>query len=143
VDGVAGFGDSLSFGISQYTREAYDIGSVDYDSTAYTVGEVGGFAYSTAFGGAVGLRMAGRAGKGLEFSHWIPNRMGGPRSLWNGNFVPSVTHALSDPYRYRFMPRAWKVLNPMPSQMMQQWVRLPYVYKGVAAGGAYGAAGGW
>jgi hypothetical protein len=65
VDGVAGFGDALSLGISRYTREAYEIGSVDYDSTAYTVGEVGAFAYSTAFGGAVGLRMAGRATRGL------------------------------------------------------------------------------
>jgi hypothetical protein len=26
VDGVAGFGDALSLGISRYTREAYEIG---------------------------------------------------------------------------------------------------------------------
>jgi hypothetical protein len=28
------------------------------------------------------LRAAGANGAGKEFSHWIPNRMGGPRSKW-------------------------------------------------------------
>jgi hypothetical protein len=57
--------------------------------------------------GALGVRWGGVAGRGKEFSHWIPNRAGGPRSIWNGNYVPKSTHALSDPYRYRFMPRSW------------------------------------
>ena len=90
---------------------------------------------------AGGVKAAGGKAVGKEFSHWIPNRMGGPRTIMNGNFVSTEVHALSDPYRYRFMSRAWKAANPMPNQAMQQWVRLPSVYKGAGAGGAYGAAG--
>lgn len=67
--------------------------------------------------------------------------MGGPRSLFNGNYVSTAMHALSDPYRYRFMPRAWKAQNPMPSRLQQQMTRVPNVYKGAGAGGAYGAVG--
>jgi len=67
--------------------------------------------------------------------------MGGPRSNWNGNFVDKVVHALSDPYRYRFMPKAWKAENPMPNMLWQQWTRIPNVYKGAGAGAAAGSAG--
>jgi hypothetical protein len=48
---------------------------------------------------------------------------------------------LSDPYRYQFMPKAWKAENPMPNMAQQQWDRIPNVYKGAASGGAYGGAG--
>ena len=34
-DAVAGFGDTLSFGLSRKAREKLDIGSVNYESTAY------------------------------------------------------------------------------------------------------------
>ena len=71
--------------------------------------------------------------------HWIPNRWGGARSLWNGNYVTTVKHALSDPFRYRFMPRTWKALNPLPSMLSQQWNRIPYLWKGLVGGGAYGS----
>jgi hypothetical protein len=141
VDFTAGFGDTLSLGLTQYVRNQADIGSVDYGSGSYTAGEVAGFVHSMAFGGAAGARLAGTAGKGMEFSHWIPNRWGGPRSLLNGNFVTTAEHALSDPYRYRFMPRAWKALNPMPSMMVQQWNRIPWIWRGAAAGAAYGGVG--
>ena len=140
VDSVAGFGDTLSFGLSKYVRDANSIGSVEYDSGAYAAGEVGGVAYSTVFGGAVGWRLAGRAGRGLEFSHWVPNRWGGVRSLWNGNYVTTMKHALSDPFRYRFMPRTWKFTHPLPSVIFQQWTRIPYVWKGSVGGFGYGAA---
>lgn len=93
----------------------------------------------TIIGGAAGWEAAGAKGVGKEFSHWIPNRMGGARSKWNGNFVEKELHALSDPYRYRFMSKIWKAENPMPNRIWQQWVRIPYVYKGGAAAGALGA----
>ncbi|KZN54884.1 hypothetical protein N474_17170 [Pseudoalteromonas luteoviolacea CPMOR-2] len=143
VDFSAGFGDLLSFGGTQLIREYMGTnGTVNMDSIYYSSGQVAGVIHSTVLGGAIGWRAAGSAGKGLEFSHWIPNRMGGPRSLWNGNFVTTEFHALSDPYRYRFMKRTWKALNPMPSRLSQQWNRIPYVYKGGAAGLGYGAASG-
>ncbi len=135
VNFAAGFGDTLSFGLSSLARSGMDIGGVDTCSGAYTGGQVAGVAMGIAMGGAAGLEAAGTKGAGREFSHWIPNRMGGPRSLWNGNYVSAEEHALSDPYRYRFMPRSWKADNPMPNAASQQWTRLPNVYKGAAAGG--------
>ena len=141
VDFSAGFGDVVSFGATGYIRDWMGTNSaVNFDSDYYTAGQVSGVVHSTVFGGAAGLRAAGSAGRGLEFSHWIPNRMGGPRSLWNGNFVSREFHALSDPFRYRFMPRSWKALNPMPSRVSQQWDRIPYVYKGGVAGLGYGTS---
>jgi RHS repeat-associated protein len=142
VDFSAGMGDTLLFGQGQRLRDALGIdGGVDQCSNDYDNGEWAGIAGSLATGLAGGLRAAGAKGAGKEFSHWIPNRMGGPRSVWNGNFVPTATHALSDPYRYRFMPKAWKTRNPMPNVASQQWTRIPNVYKGAAVGAAYGAAG--
>lgn len=95
-----------------------------------SVGIVG----SGVAGGAKGLILARSPAKGLEFSHWIPNRWYGPRSVWNGNYVSPSVHALSDPFRYRFMPVLWKASNPMPNFFFQQWVRLPHTIKGVAGG---------
>ena len=142
VDFGAGMGDTILFGQGQRIRDAFGVdGGVDQCSDAYDYGEWAGIAGSLATGLAGGLKAAGARGAGKEFSHWIPNRMGGPRSPWNGNFVPTTTHALSDPYRYQFMPRTWKAQNPMPNAASQQWTRIPNAYKGGAAGGAYGAAG--
>jgi hypothetical protein len=90
----------------------------------------------------LGLEAAGTRGAGIEFSHWIPARMGGPRGILNGNFVPRSVHALSDPFRYRFMPRPWKAANPMPSVVNQQFTRIPTVLRGAAAGSAGAANGG-
>ena len=142
VDFGAGMGDVILFGQGQRLRSALDVdGGIDKCSRAYSNGEWAGVAVSFATGFAGGVKAAGGKAVGKEFSHWIPNRMGGPRTIMNGNFVSTEVHALSDPYRYRFMSRAWKAANPMPNQAMQQWVRLPSVYKGAGAGGAYGAAG--
>lgn len=135
---AAGTGDTLSFGGTAAIRTTFDIGNVDRSSMAYSTGEVTGFGISVLTGGGVGLRLGGAAAKGLEFSHWWPNRWGGPRSLYNGNFVTKVEHALSDPYRYRFMARSWKATNPLPSPIIQQWNRIPWVWKGAGAGAAYG-----
>lgn len=142
VDYSAGFGDALSLGLTNWTRNQMDInGAVNKCSGYYAAGEWSGVALGVAIGGAAGLEAAGAKGAGKEFSHWVPNRMGGPRSPWNGNYVSTAEHALSDPYRYRFMPRSWKAENPLPNMASQQWVRIPNVYKGAAAGGAAGAAG--
>jgi len=142
VDASAGFGDTLSFGITNKIRDAMGTnGVVDKNSTAYGVGEAAGVAHALATGVAGGIAAAGVKGAGKEFSHWIPNRMGGGRSIWNGNYVPTRTHALSDPYRYRFMPRVWKAENPMPNVIWQQWIRIPNIFKGIIGGAAWGTGG--
>jgi hypothetical protein len=142
LDFGSGFGDAVTLGLTGLGRDALGLGGyVNKCSSAYSAGEWTGIAASLATGVAGGVRAAGTKGAGREFSHWIPNRMGGPRSIWNGNFVSREVHALSDPYRYRFMSRLWKSENPMPSVLNQQWVRLPNAYKGAGAGASYGAAG--
>jgi RHS repeat-associated protein len=105
---------------------------------------------STAAGGAGGLRAAGSKAAGREFSHWIPGRAlkntpglireGIGLSRANGNYVSEVEHALNDPFRYRFMPRAWKNVNPINSPLMRQINRLPKAVIGTGAGGAVGGA---
>ena len=108
----------------------------------HTLGTVAGVGLSTAIGGAAGAEAAeANAGqKGFEFSHWIPDRWGGPRSIFNGNYVSTVEHALNDPFRYRFMDPAWKALNPMNPAWQQQWNRIPLLLKGAGAGAAAGGA---
>ena len=140
---IAGLGDNLTLGLSAKARGALfdDNGGVDKCSGSYRTGEWTGTGLSLATGVVGGIKAAGVKAAGMEFSHFIPNRMGGARSIWNGNFVSKTTHALSDPYRYRFMPKVWKEANPMPNRLSQLWDRLPNTWKGTAAGAAWGAAG--
>ncbi len=136
---AAGFGDhvtTIPFTDVKLTQEVRRwFGSdevVDKCSGVYTAGEWSGFAWEVAFGGAGGLRAAGTKGVGKEFSHWIPNRMGGPRSLWNGNYVSAARHHLHDPYRYV------KGGGPKWHPIRQQWDRIPKVYKGGMLGAGVG-----
>ncbi|KXU31118.1 hypothetical protein A0J57_17655 [Sphingobium sp. 22B] len=138
-DFLWGAGDVALLGFGDELRDALGIDPVDMNSTAYTAGEITGSVALLATGVGGGIRAAGAAARGLEFSHFIPARMGGARSIWNGNFVSTATHALSDPFRYRFMPRSWKAANPMPNRASQLWTRTPNTAKGTAAGA--GAAG--
>jgi RHS repeat-associated protein len=144
VDFWSGFGDALSGGGTNAVRDLLGINDVvNRCSPDYGVGDALGMVFDVAIGGAGGLR-AGAAGlkgtvtkgSGKEFSHWIANRMGGPRSLWNGNNVSKEYHALSDPIRHQFMDPSWKKLNPMPHPVIQQWMRVPQVYKGTLGGRA-------
>jgi len=138
VDFSAGFGDTLSFGATNWVRNQMGTnGAVDKCSGAYSAGEWAGIGHNIALGGAIGWRLAGVKGSGKEFSHWIPNRMRGPRSKWNGNFVTSARHYYHDPFRY---PRGWRDLGPKWPAWMQQFDRIPNVYKGGASGGAAGTA---
>ena len=142
VNFSAGLGDVLLLGFGGNLRAALKIDAdIDPTSFAYGLGTLVGVAGSVTTGLIGGIEAAGTRGAGLEFSHWIPKRMGGARTIWNGNFVTVVNHALSDPYRYRFMSRIWKASNPLPSRLWQQWYRIPNVYKGVTAGSVYGGIG--
>jgi len=136
-----GVGDVALLGFGDELRDAFGIAPVDMASKAYFAGEITGSVAILATGVGGGMRAAGTAARGLEFSHFIPARMGGARSIWNGNFVSTATHALSDPYRYRFMSRTWKAANPMPSRAKQLWVRTPNTAKGTVAGASAAATG--
>jgi hypothetical protein len=144
VDFSSGMGDTLLFGQGQRLRDVLGVdGGVDQCSDAYDNGEWAGIAGSLATGFAGGLRAAGAKGAGKEFSHWIPRRMlpksvRDARTVLNGNYVSSSRHYYHDPFRY---PRGWRDLGPKWNPALQQLDRIPNVYKGGVAGGAYGAAG--
>jgi len=138
VNYSAGLGDTLSWGLTNKLRDAMGTnGVVDKCSAAYTLGQVSGVVVDIGIGGAAGWRAAGaNAGRtGYEFSHWIPTRLGGPRSLWNGNYVSQEFHYLTDPFRY---PSGWQNFGDKLPAALQQLLRLPWVYAGGAAGGAVG-----
>lgn len=151
---VAGMADELLLGLGDDLRRVFH-GSdvVDTDTGVYRGGKVTGFVASLSIGFVNGVRAAGVKAAGLEFSHWIParylknkpnwlkNTFG--RSIFNGNYVTPRFHALSDPYRYRFMPRIWKGANPMLPLAFQQAMRIPFLYSGGAAGAAWGGVGIW
>jgi RHS repeat-associated protein len=134
----AGFGDTISFGFSNWVRDKLGTNSaVNTCSSAYNAGEWAGVAYGVAAGGAAGWRAAGHKAAGKEFSHWIPSRMGGPRSNWNGNYVTPQRHYYHDPYRY---PPGWRDLGPRLPGPARQFDRIPNTYKGAGAGGGAAAA---
>lgn len=113
---------------------------VDYWDAAFS-GLLGGFG-----GGLIGKSFV--KGVGKEWSHWVPDRFvrqftpsgkinkyykswvdnyfgGFVRSGFNGNYVSTSFHALTDPFRFQFMNRSWKAANPMFDQYIQQVLRIP------------------
>lgn len=110
VDGVAGFGDDISFGLTRVVRRGLDIGSVNYCSAGYKVGTAAGMAWGLAWGGAtvgrhslnVGFKkffkdsrtyptvqaiwsrsVGGYKGK-YDLHHWFtPQSAGGTSAGWN------------------------------------------------------------
>lgn len=154
VDGAAGFGDTISFGITDKIRDWMGTnGAVNKCSGAYSAGEWAGIGYGFAAGGLAGWRAAGQKAAGKEFSHWVPDRAKnwrgsnnkyGRRFLrngnkWNGNYVTNQRHYKHDRYRYSKKKGEWRDWGPKWPKPIQQFDRIPNVYKGGAAGG--GAAG--
>jgi len=138
------FADMITFGSASKLNDALGANvAVDRCGIGHKLASAAGFVASIAIGGGAGAEAAeANAGEqGFEFSHWIPNRMGGPRILENGNWTSIAEHALNDPFRYKFMPAAWKALNPINPAWLQQFNRIPLLLKGAAAGGALGGVG--
>jgi len=112
LTGTGEWVETLSFGITRGIRNlGHSDSVVNYASGWYAAGQITGFVHGTGLGGACGWRAAGQPGPGKEFSHWIPQRYGGcfrRYTKWNGNYVTVEVHALSDPYRYRFMSKCFK-----------------------------------
>jgi hypothetical protein len=116
---------------------------VDRCSGSYSAGGWAGVAWEIAMGGSTGGRsMVKKAG--TEWSHWIPNRYGRVpafvrSSRLNGNFRSVTDHALNDPFRYRFMPSAWKDVNGINPALRRQINRAPDWLKGGALAGGWAA----
>ncbi len=131
-DYSAGFADNITFGLTRVIRKANGADDfVDHCSSLYKAGELSGVAWNILLGYGAGIKAAGVKGSEMEFSHWIPVRWGGPRSIWNGNYVTPKIHYLSDPFRY---PSGYKNWGPKMGVIRKQWTRLPYAYKGIIAG---------
>jgi RHS repeat-associated protein len=135
-----GVASVITFGLTDRINEALGTSEqVDRCSGWHTFGTVAGVGLSIAIGGAAGAEAAeaNAARQGFEFSHWIPARLGGPRSIFNGNYVSQGFHYLTDPFRF---PSGWKALGPKLPRIVQQLLRIPWVYVGAGAGAAVGGA---
>ena len=140
ADFSSGAGSVLSFGLTDIINDATGASSVvNKCSLSHKLGTATGIALSIVIGGAAGAEAAeANAGReGYEFSHFIPNRMGGPRSVFNGNYVSQELHYLTDNFRY---PSGWQNWGPKLPPVAQQILRIPWIYPGAAAGAAYGGA---
>ena len=138
-DGAAGAGSALSFGLTDVINDATGASSVvNKCSSAHKFGTGVGIALGIAIGGALGAEAAeANAGrKGYEFSHFIPDRMGGPRSVFNGNYVSEQLHYLTDPFRFPQPAGAALRWGPKLNPVLGLALRVPLVYGGAAAGGA-------
>jgi RHS repeat-associated protein len=138
------FADTLTFGSASRLNDALGAGkAVDRCSWVNTAGTASGIAFSIAVGGALGAEAAeANAGKkGFEFSHWIPDSWGGPRSVFNGNYVSSRLHYLTDPFRYPAPKGAALRWGAKWNPVLKHAVRIPWVYDGAAAGAGLGAVG--
>jgi hypothetical protein len=126
---------------------------LDYKcSDGYKLGEAGATIVSLAGGAGLASRsLVKRAGN--EWSHWIPSRYVRPLTLsgknpnkyyikWldkyfgsfvrgrlNGNYVDSVEHYLTDPFRF---PKRWRAIGPRFSKWRQQLNRVPQWISGAA-----------
>ena len=125
-------GAGLSAGLDlfiQLANNGWNIHCVNW----YSVG-------ASAALGALGVRWGGAAGKGKEFSHWIPRRhlpdwLKKKKSPWLGNYVSPRRHFKHDNYRY---PRGWRDMGSRYPRLIQQIDRIPNAIKGIGAGGALG-----
>jgi len=136
----AGWGDTLTFGLTAAIRQWMGVDSVvNRCSGQYHVGQIVGVIHATAIGGAAGYarnlaraslpprfnRLFWRHTEYVDASHWIPRRslvrmaqriprLNGAWFLkgnWNTKHMYATDHALIDPYRWRFMTKDFKVYH--------------------------------
>ena len=135
-----GQGDSLAD-----LRRRFAVGNVQTNSAEYLIAnQIGAIEGGATLGGLIGL--AGKGMQGFEYSHFVPQRLlnlvGISRSwrpIYNGTYVPSMYHALTDLYRYRFVPRSIKGVIGAQSfipQGIQQILRIPPIFWGAGIGAA-------
>jgi len=129
TNGAAGMGDTLSFNVTRYIREAAGIGDVDYCSTAYDVGGVLGMLNSLAFGGVhLGRHAMANGSKSLfheqrlfstiskryhkkwggtyDLDHFFVPHKTGPRGYWNSGFNLFPINRYAN--RQLLNPDSWK-----------------------------------
>lgn len=143
--GTAGeaFADTITFGSASRLNDALGANvAVDRCGIGHKLATASGFVASVAIGAGVGAEAAeANAGrKGYEFSHWVPKRLGGPRSIYNGNYVSQKLAYLTDPFRFPAPAGAALRWGPKMNPVLRQLLRVPWVYDGAAAGAAVGGA---
>jgi RHS repeat-associated protein len=131
---------ALGAGIAAVTGQDYGWTDAGVDFAMGAIG-TGIFAKAHLVGEASwkGVDKAFRYGKAVgeraEFSHFIPQLKPLAREaggIWkvldrqlNGVLTRGSTHALTDPQRYRFMPKYWKAANAQWSHLRKWAHRLP------------------
>ena len=157
VNGAAGMGDVLTFGLTKQGRRLLKIESVDECSRAYAVGEVVGIVGSVATGFVGGTKAVARASSGAanfsNFSHTLlPNavlkKFDNGFARWlnrsgnrlNGDHLPVSRdfdlHARIDMVARRGLDPDWLARNPPFSPIRQAWNRVPYTPGAAIYGGA-------
>jgi hypothetical protein len=165
---AAGWGDTLT--TIPFTdlcgtcaiRRGLGIDVVDYQHGGYFVGGLIGLGNSVGLGYALGLKGAGVKASGLQFSHWIPEKVlkrvplvmrswavkKFGRSLWNGNYVTPLRHYKHDPAFFGGGARGPGMLRGLAAAGVPRfpWLirhldRFPRVLYGVIGGTVWGTAG--
>jgi len=156
VDFSAGWGDMVSFGITNQIRNVMGANDVvNRCSGAYKGGEAFGFANTLAIGWAQGTKAAAEAAGAnnwSNFSHSLfpkifLNKFDNPVASWmnrygnrlNGDFVSPELHTMMDPAAQFGLSQEWLAANPLFSPFRQMLNRVPYM-PGAAAYGAGAAA---
>lgn len=144
VNGVAGFGDTLSFGLSGVARDLLGWGtSVDRCSRGYRGGQLAGVAYSLAFGGA----HLGRAAlnQGIKRVFVDPRSWSAVQRTWSrsvGGYIGRYElHHWFTPQSLRGANAAWNYLpvSPWLNRAMSNGGLLYQAFKSSVLG-VYGAA---
>jgi RHS repeat-associated protein len=154
VDGSAGVGDAIStvpftdFSVSRWIRDKYDIGNVDYCSSAYRNGTYVGDGLMMIGGGA-GIAKSLIKRPGTVFSHFIPSRATsrfirgklnpdyirildnelGRKIIdarpWNGNYVTPMEHWLTDEFATlkgrKKIEKTWSLARQLLNRF-PQWI---------------------
>jgi len=145
VDGAAGFGDDISFGLTRAVRRGLNIGSVNYCSAGYKTGTAAGVAWGLAWGGAT----VGRHSLNVAFNKFFADSRtyGTVQRIWSrsvGGYKGKYElHHWFTPQSAGGTSAGWNLvpLTPAFNNAMSNGGLLFSAFKGTMLGGHLGAAG--
>lgn len=145
VDGAAGFGDDISFGLTRAVRRGLNIGSVNYCSAGYKTGTAAGVAWGLAWGGAT----VGRHSLNVAFNKFFADSRtyGTVQRIWSrsvGGYKGKYElHHWFTPQSAGGTSAGWNLvpLTPAFNNAMSNGGLLFSAFKGTMLGGYLGAAG--